>query len=240
MGGIAPRFGYYKSFMTLPPLRTSAVLEPGSRPHALHLRADTRGLVLIVHADAQSAGQPGQRFVADVLRANRFAVLSCSLRTAAEQAAPGKVEAKHRLRDMLGWAAAQVAAKPLPIALIGVADAVPACIAVAQRQAAAALSSLVLQDGRPSRVPLLLARLRMPALLVVGAHDARTLAAHRAALLQVPAGSRLELLAQATQPVAEAGAHEAFACAALAWLMQTLPRCTAPQAAMPHKAFTPQ
>ncbi len=202
------------------------VLEAAVRERGLLWPASARGLVLLVHADAASQQHSGHRFIADVLRANGLMTLGVTLRPAEEQRkgvpAPGRVQVSHRLRAVFGWLAAQSPPATLPIAMLGVDDAVRGCVAAAARHRPAALRSLILLDGRPDQTSKLLARLSLPTLMVVGACDARSLDRHRAAIRQMTAPCRLEVLKKATRPVPEPGAHQAFAHVALGWLTRTL------------------
>jgi hypothetical protein len=202
------------------------VLEPAVRQRGLQLPASARGLVVLVHADAASQQHSGHRFVADVLRANGLATLAITLLAAEEQRlglpAPGQVQVKQRLRAAFDWLATQKLPSTLPMALLGVDDAVRGCVAAAARHRPATLRSLILLDGRPDHVPKLLARLSLPTLMVVGACDARSLSRHRAAIRQMNAPSRLEVLKITTRPVPAPGAHQAFAHIAMGWLAKTL------------------
>ncbi len=202
------------------------VLDPAVRQRGLQLPASARGLVVLVHADTASQQHSGHRFIADVLRANDLATLAITLHPAEEQRlglpAPGQVQVKQRLRAVLDWLATQTKPAALPMALLGVDDAVRGCVAAAARCRPAALRSLILLDGRPDQVPKLLERLSLPTLMVVGACDARSLNRHRAALRQMNAPSRLEVLKMATRPIPAPGAHQAFAHIAMGWLAKTL------------------
>lgn len=202
------------------------VLDPAVRQRGLQLPASARGLVVLVHADAASQQHSGHRFIADVLRANGLATLAINLWPAEEQGlslqAPGQVEIKHRLRAVFDWLSVQTMPSALPMALIGVDDAVRGCVAAAARYRPAGLRSLILLDGRPDHVPKLLARLSLPTLMVLGACDTRTLNRHRSAIRQMNAPSRLELLKVATRPSPTPGAHQAFAHVAMDWLAKTL------------------
>lgn len=202
------------------------VLDPAVRQRGLQLSASARGLVVLVHADTASQQHSGHRFIADVLRANGLATLAITLHWAEEQRqglpVPGQVQVKQRLRAVFDWLATQTKPAGLPMALLGVDDAVRGCVAAAARCRPAALRSLILLDGRPDHVPKLLERLSVPTLMVVGACDARSLSRHRAALRQMNAPSRLELLTMATRPIPAPGAHQAFAHIAMGWLAKTL------------------
>lgn len=202
------------------------ILDPAVRLRGLQAPASARGLVVLVHADTASQQHSGYRFIADVLRANGLATLAITLHPAEEQRlglpAPGQVQVKQRLRAVFDWLATQTKPAVLPMALLGVDDAVRGCVAAATRCRPAALRSLILLDGRPDQVPKLLARLSLPTLMVVGACDARSLSRHRAALRQMNAPSRLEVLKIATRPIPAPGVHQAIVHIAMSWLAKTL------------------
>jgi hypothetical protein len=202
------------------------VLDPAVRQRGLQLPASARGLVVQVHADMASQLHSGHRFIADVLRANGLAILAITLWPVEEERlgmpAPGQVQVKHRLRAVFDWLLTQSTPAGLPLALLGVDDAVRGCVAAAARCRPAALRSLILLDGRPDQVPKLLERLSLPTLMVVGACDARSLSRQRAALRQMNAPSRLEVLKIATRPIPAPGAHQAIAHIAMGWLAKTL------------------
>jgi len=209
------------------------VLDPAVRQRGLVWPASARGLVVLAHMDRASQQRSGQRFIADVLRANGLATLAVTLHPAEEQQAgrppPGQVQIKHRLRAVFEWLATQMPGRQMPVALLGVDEAVRGCVAAAARYRPSALRSLILLDGRPDHVSKLLARLSLPTLMVLGACDSRSLNRHRAALRQMTAPSQLEVLAMKTQPAAAPGAHQACAHAAMRWLDRTLWHGDAPQ-----------
>lgn len=197
-----------------------------SGPTAQCLQA--HGVVLRVVVDAMSRQQSGHRFVTDVLLANGLATLDVTLRSAEDRALgiapPGLVAAKHRLRAIFQWLSTHPTLAGLPIALVGIDGAVRSCIAAAARYRLPALRSLVLFEGQPYQAARLMACLSQPTLLVVGCCNERTLAKHRAALRQMSAPSRLEILPMRTSPTPAAGVHQAFAHVTLQWLAQTLQR----------------
>lgn len=220
------------------------VLDAVVREHGLQLPASARGIVMLVHLDAADQQRNGQRFIADVLRANGLATLTVTLHAPEEQRAglppPGQVQVKHRLRAVFDWLTAQQPLRQVPLALLGVDDAVRGCIAAAARFRPAALRTLLLLDGRPYHATHLLARLSLPTLMIAGACDARAQHRYRTALRQMSAPSRLELLSVATQPLPAAGAHQAVAHAAMLWLDKTLyPEATAPAVTAPWPAADP-
>lgn len=224
------------------------VLDPAVHQHGLQMPASARGLVVLAHLDRASQQRSGQRFIADVLRANGLATLAVTLHPDEAQRAgvppPSQVVIKQRLRAVFDWLATQPPARHCPVVLLGVDDAVRGCVAAAARLQPTALRSLILLDGRPYHASKLLARLSQPTLMVVGACDTRSVNLHRAALRQMTAPSRLELLALPTQPTAAPGAHQAFAHVAMRWLDSTLGPRDAPPAFVqtgmgPVRAQTP-
>ncbi|HYN59299.1 MAG TPA: hypothetical protein VET87_07080 [Rubrivivax sp.] len=206
-------------------------LDPRDRDslqQALQSAGDARALLLVAHADEASRGQPGHAFVADVLRANGFATLPFCLKTPSESAAgtrrPGMRRSQQYIHAVCDWLAQQPALAGRPVALLGLGEAVRPCIAAAAGQHPAVLRSLLLLDGRADQLPHHLLKLNLPTLFVLGRCDARRLVRHSAALRDMPAGHRLEMLHLPTEPQPAPGALEAFACMARAWLESTLLR----------------
>ena len=141
-------------------------------------------LVVMVHENSADGRAPGQRFIADVLQANRFCTLSFGLRTAEECAGrlppPGLDEARERIRRVINWVAAHPALRHRCLALMGIADAVPACIAAARLPVEPFVHSMVLVDGRLESTGPALSQLEVPTLLLAGRSDAMALARHLA------------------------------------------------------------
>jgi hypothetical protein len=133
------------------------------------------------------------------------------------------VQSKQRVRAIAESVAGQPDLGGLPLALIGLGNAVQACAAAVARQNPARLQSLVVLDGRADQVPHHLARLSLPTLFVLGQASARRLARHRAATRDMSARHRTEVLQHPTHPQPARGALEAFACLAVAWFDGILP-----------------
>lgn len=208
-------------------------------------------IVIIVHEDGADCRAPGQRFIADVLRANRFCTLSIGLRTAEECAGhlppPDMAEASQRIRRVMDWVAAHPALRHRCLALMGIADAVPACIAAARLPEEPFVHSMVLVDGELDITGPALPLLDVPTLLLAGRTDALALARHLAITESLEGGDsglsdgqqdgrapgphdgvanrlhRVDLIRNTTRPVAEPGALESIACATTAWFGRTLP-----------------
>ena len=188
-------------------------------------------LVVIVHQDSAQGRASGQRFIADVLRANQFCTLSIGLRTAEEsadgQAAPKLDKGCTRIRSVMDWIGAQPSLTHRCVALMGMADAVPACIAAASQAAAPFIHSMVLVDGPLEVTSPAWPSLDMPTLLLAGRSDATALTRYLAisdTLIGLHHGlHQVDLIPGATHPVSEPGALESIACAAAAWFGRTLP-----------------
>ena len=214
--------------MRLPIAPDPSLLDPVTVQRGLSVPAGARALVLIAHPDEASRTQAGHGFVADVLHANGFATLPFSLHTPQDRAAGlpplGMVQGRRRLCGLCDWVLQQPSLGARPLALIGVGDAAPVCIAMAACGDRIEIRSLVLLDARADKLTRHLARLSQPALFVLGQCDARLLARQRMAVRDIPAGHRLEMLSLPTLPRPAPGALEAFACLALEWLDRTLVR----------------
>lgn len=192
-------------------------------------------LVVIVHEDSIDCRASGQRFIADVLQANRFCTLSIGLRTAEEAAdrlaPPGLAEARERIRRVMDWINEQPALHHRCVALMGMAGAVPACIAAARMPVEPFVHAMVLVDGLLEITGPALSQLDMPTLLLAGRSDATALTRYLAITetLDGPFNSpasglhRVELIPGSTAPVAEPGALESIACATAGWFGRTLP-----------------
>ncbi len=188
-------------------------------------------LVVIVHQDSVYIRSSGQRFIADVLQANQFCTLSIGLRTAEEsasgQAAPKLDEGCARIRRVMDWIGSQPSLAHRCVALMGMAGAVPSCIAAASLAAEPFIHSMVLVDGPLEVTSPALPALDMPTLLLAGRSDATALTRYLAIAETLNAQHQglhqVDLIPGATHPVSEPGALESIACGAAAWFGRTLP-----------------
>jgi len=200
-------------------------------------------LVVIVHQDSVYYRSSGQRFITDVLQANQFCTLSIGLCTAEEsasgQAAPKLDEGCARIRWVIDWIGSQPSLAHRCVALMGMAGAVPACIAAASQAAPPFIHSMVLVDGPLEVTSPALPALVMPTLLLAGRSDATALTLYLA-IAETLNGQhqglhnglhnglhrglhQVDLISGVTQPVSEPGALESIACGAAAWFGRTLP-----------------
>jgi putative phosphoribosyl transferase len=184
-------------------------------------------LVIIVHEDGADWHGSGQRFIADVLQANRFCTLSMGLRTAEEAAdglgLPGLDEGCERIRRVMDWVSVHPALGQRCMALMGMAGAVPACIAAARQAVEPFIHAMVLVDGPPHVSGPALPTLTMPTLLLADRLHAEMLTPHLATTEGLKRLHQLNLIPGAIRPVAEPGALESIACATAAWIARTLP-----------------
>lgn len=184
-------------------------------------------LALFVHPAAAGRDHPGQRFMADVLRANGVATLSIGLRTAEEEArrAPlaGGPEVAQRLRDVLAWLGGRAATRRLQLALVGVNEAAAPCALAARQPGLAAIRSLVLLDGCIDLRDAEVAAWRQPTLCIAGRHGIARSGQPLAGARSLPPPHRLVKLRMQTQPRATAGAYQVMACQLAAWLQQQGP-----------------
>ncbi len=180
-----------------------------------------RGLVLFVHVSGSSRHSPRNRFVAASLQRVGLATLLIDLLTQAEDADERRrfdiPLLATRVAAVLDWVADVAALRDLPLGLFGASTgAAAALIAAAQRPRVVA--AVVSRGGRPDLAPAtVLARVRAPTLLVVGAADTQVLALNRTVLAKLRPGARLQCVPDATHLFEEPGALERVAELAATW-----------------------
>jgi pimeloyl-ACP methyl ester carboxylesterase len=123
------------------------------------------------------------------------------------------------LADRLGGALEVLAEREttcrLPVGLFGASTGAAAALVAAAREPRVA--AVVSRGGRPDLVEAVLAQVRVPTLLIVGAADASVVALNRRALARLGGEKRLEVVAGATHLFEEPGALEEVARLAAEW-----------------------
>ncbi len=188
----------------------------------LALPEGASSLALFAHAAAAGRGQPGMRFMRDVLRANGVATVAIGLRTAEEEAcgAPlaSVLELSLRMKSVLECMAATNATRHLPVALIGVREAAAPCAIVARQPGLEVVRSVVLLDGRVDLRDAEVGSWRQPTLCMAGRHGVALSGQPLAGARTLPPPHRLVKLRMQSQPLASAGAFQTMACEIVAWL----------------------
>jgi putative phosphoribosyl transferase len=186
----------------------------------LTLPAGAAGLVVFAHGSGSSHRSARNRAVAAVLERRSMGTLLFDLLTPQEADQPDKVfdidllaqrllQALDALRDV-------AAVRGLPLGIFGASTGAAAAL-VASAQRPREVAALVSRGGRPDLAGPVLADVRCPTLLIVGAADAEVLQLNLAALARLRCEKRLEIVPRATHLFAEAGAMESVAQLARDW-----------------------
>jgi len=192
----------------------------GARPH---------GLVVLVDASARASYAPGNRMVAEALRAAGFATLSVSLLAPGEQfddcmASPLRFDVSTcatRTLGVLQWISTHPSLSQLPIGVFasgaGAAAALTACASGAR-----GVKGVVCRGGRPELAGTRLGQVRTPTLFLVGENDAAMLAISRSAASTIGHGSRVATVARTRNLLADEHAIEPVARGAVEWFTNAL------------------
>jgi dienelactone hydrolase len=199
------------------------VIQPAGLQGDLTKPAGATGVVLFAHGSGSSRHSSRNRYVAEVLQQGRLATLLMDLLTQAEErvdALTGHLRFDIRLladklSQALEWLGQETETKDLPVGLFGASTgAGAALVAAADRPQVAAVVS---RGGRPDLAGAALPRVAAPTLLIVGGHDEPVLEMNQAALRQLRAPARLEIVPGATHLFEEPGTLETVARLALDW-----------------------
>lgn len=195
------------------------------------------GLVIFAHGSGSGRSSPRNRFVARVLNGRRLATLLCDLLGEHEDADRRKrfdiALLADRVEALLDWASRSRLVEGLPIGLFGASTGAAAALIAAARRPDL-VKAVVSRGGRPDLAgPAALAGAAAPSLLIVGGSDPDVLFLNRAALLQMPEETGLEIVPGATHLFEEPGALAQVADLAARWFERHLgDRC----ASEPHSA----
>lgn len=207
----------------------------------LSISAESRGIVLFAHGSGSSRHSPRNRLVATELNHAGLATLLVDLLTAAEDEIDAATRRfrfdigllAERLTGALEWIDREARTRDLPVGLFGASTgAAAALIAAAERPKAVA--AVVSRGGRPDLAGDALGRVRAPTLLIVGGNDPVVIDLNRAALPQLRAPKRLDIVPGATHLFEEAGTLEQVASKASQWFGQYLSRPGEPASVLPR------
>jgi putative phosphoribosyl transferase len=186
---------------------------------------EAHGIVVFAHGSGSSRFSPRNRHVAAALNEAGLATLLVDLLRPEEERNRGHVFdialLAERLIHTTRWVRSQPELSSLAIGLFGASTGAAAALC-----AAAALpdeiQAVISRGGRPDLAAGHLARVRAPVLLIVGGADRLLVELNRAALAQLPADSRLEIVSGATHLFEEPGALEEVGRLAGSWLVHHL------------------
>ena len=191
----------------------------------LALPAEPRGMVLFAHGSS-SRHSPRNALVAGVLRNAGMGTLLMDLLSEDED----YDSAKHfdvplltrRLAWVTDWIGEYAATRSLPLGLFGASTIAAAAFALAAIRPGC-IGALVSRGGRPDLAgPGVLAAVRTPSLLLVGALDTQVLALNRAAFATLAGEKHLEVIPGASHLFEEQGRIEIVATHAVAWFERFL------------------
>ena len=187
-------------------------------PHA-------RAVVLFAHGSGSSRFSSRNKRVAAFFNDSAFATLLIDLLTPNEDEIDAHTREyrfdigrlAERLIGAVEWLAREPATAKLPVALFGASTGGGAAL-VAAAEIPDRVAAVVSRGGRPDLAGPALARVRAPTLLIVGGDDEAVIELNRAALAQLTAPARLEIVPGATHLFEEPGALDEVARHAAAWI----------------------
>ena len=194
----------------------------------LAIPVDSHGLVLFAHGSGSSRHSPRNQFVARVLQQD-FGTLLMDLLTEKEEALDNQTRElrfdiallARRLTATVDWLSAQPTYRDLPIGIFGASTgAAAALVAAAERPVA--VKGVVCRGGRPDLAGEALARVKAPALMIVGGYDDAVLALNEQAKARMSADVSLKVVPRATHLFEEPGALAQVADAAASFFWKTL------------------
>lgn len=192
----------------------------------LALPAQPRGMVLFAHGSGSSRHSPRNTFVAAQLRRAGLGTLLMDLLSADEDADSAKrfdvPLLTRRLALAADWLGDYPATRTLPLGLFGASTGAAAALSLAaalpQR-----IAAVVSRGGRPDLARSeVLAQVRAPSLLLVGALDTEVLALNRWAYDLLAGDKHLEVIPGASHLFEEPGCIEIVATHASAWFERYL------------------
>ena len=192
----------------------------------LSLPASAAGIVLFAHGSGSSRFSPRNTYVAEALQTAGLGTLLFDLLTGPEEADRARVFdiplLAERLLMATDWIAAQPDTAALPIGYFGSSTGAAAAL-VAAAHGDRNIAAIVSRGGRPDLAGPDLARVRAPALLIVGGADDAVLDLNRAALTRLTCEKELAVVPGATHLFEEPGTLDEVIALARDWFAGHLP-----------------
>lgn len=195
----------------------------------LNIPEGASGIVLFAHGSGSSRHSPRNQYVAQRLHEQGLATLLIDLLTPDEE----RVDLRtghlrfdigllaQRLIGASDWLARNPDTRNLPLGYFGASTGAGAAL-MAAAELPERVGAVVSRGGRPDLAGPALARVRAPALLIVGGNDIPVIEMNRAALDELRAEKRLEIVPGATHLFEEPGAIEEVARLAGRWFERYL------------------
>jgi putative phosphoribosyl transferase len=195
----------------------------------LAIPVEAHGMVVFAHGSGSSRHSPRNQFVARVLQQSDFGTLLMDLLTEKEEALDLQSREMRfdirllakRLTATVDWLASQPSFKHLPIGIFGASTGAAAALVTAADRPEL-VRSVVSRGGRPDLAGDALARVKAPAMLIVGGYDDAVLALNEQAKARMPGETVLKIVPRATHLFEEPGALAQVADFAAGWFWRTL------------------
>ena len=189
-------------------------------PGVLTVPREPMGTVIFAHGSGSSHRSARNRFVASRLNDAGFATLLFDLLTDDELDDEERLYDLHlhaqRLVHATAWVRTQSGLETLPVGWYGSSTGAAVAI-IASLEPTAKVCSIVSRGGRPDLAEDALDALRVPTLLIVGAHDPHVLALNREARTRMQCRTELHVVPGAGHLFEEPGALDAAARASIDW-----------------------
>jgi dienelactone hydrolase len=192
----------------------------------LMVPAHSTGLILFAHGSGSSRKSSRNRYVATVLQQAGLATLLMDLLTAEEERIDEQTAhlrfdipfLAERLENATTWIERQPETGALPIGYFGASTGGGAAL-VAETNHERPIAAIVSRGGRPDLAGAALPQVKAPTLLIVGGADYPVIEMNRAAMAQMRAQVRLEIVPRATHLFEEPGTLERVAQLASDWFL---------------------
>ncbi|MGO4189472.1 phosphoribosyltransferase family protein [Pseudarthrobacter sp. TAF60_1] len=190
----------------------------------LHVPGHCEAVVVFAHGSGSSRHSPRNRYVASVLQGAGLGTLLLDLLTPDEEADRRNVFDIPLLAQRLTAATQWLASQYGPACRVGYFGASTGAAAAirAAADAGSQVGAIVSRGGRPDLAGAGLAAVRAPTLLIVGGADTQVLALNRAAMKDMRALTRLEIIPGATHLFEEPGTLAQAAKLAAGWFTRYL------------------
>jgi putative phosphoribosyl transferase len=199
----------------------------------LIIPAHARAVVLFAHGSGSSRFSARNKHVSAQLREHGFGTLLIDLLTPNEETIDERTaeyrfdiaRLAERLVVAVDWLGKEPATSALPVAIFGASTGGGAAL-VAAAERPERVAAVVSRGGRPDLAGAALGRVPAPTLLIVGGNDEQVLELNRAALTQLRATTRLDVVPGATHLFEEPGALDEVARLAAEWIETYASRAT--------------
>ena len=204
-------------------------VEHGTIGANLHVPPWSASLVIFAHGSGSSRFSSRNRAVAEHLNTRRFATLLVDLLTRAEESVD-MYTAEHRFDIELlarrvvaatDWVRNLEALQQFSIGYFGASTGAAAAL-IAAGNYPAIVRAVVSRGGRPDLAENALAVVQAPTLLIVGGNDEPVIEMNRAAMRQMHATVKLEIVPGATHLFEEPGTLERVMQLATSWFQEHL------------------